>query len=319
MTEDHSLLQADNYFAIIPEWVLDADIDAVAVRVYGWLARRAGRAGEAKPGRKWMAQKIRKSTSTVDRAVRDLETIGAVCRRRERHPDGDFDYTVYTVHTSPCHGCPTGDSVPLPFETPSSPVTRGTRMDDGTGTRMGDEGVHAPVRAYREPREKESNTPGGEGGVITSDDDNPTPPPQPGSNGERSRRDGVWDALVERFYPSGVTAAPTRKRVGKVSRTLVAAGATAVEIHRRAEAWDKLWARTGSARPTLTLEALEKWWDELGATADTDPATRPPCPTCAGRGSVVVLDDGRRVATDHDDAWQSDITVRCTCVTGAVA
>lgn len=147
------------------------------------------------------------------------------------------------------------------------------------------------------------------------------PPVEPPMNPHpsRSNRDEVWDALVERFYPSGVTARTTEKRVGRVVTTLAAAGATGPEIHRRADAWASLWARAGNARPTLTLEALEKWWDELGTTADTDPATKPPCATCDGRGIVVVLDDGRRVATTHDDAWQSDRTVRCECATGAVA
>lgn len=171
-----------------------------------------------------------------------------------------------------------------------------------------------PATTRHQDRQPVANKTGN--GLPVSKEHPIEPPKNP--HPSRSNRDEVWDALVERFYPSGVTARTTEKRIGKVSRTLVAASATGPEIHRRADAWDKLWARAGNARPTLTLEALEKWWDELGTTADTDPASRPPCPTCAGRGIVVVLDDGRRLPTDHDDAWQSDRTVRCTCM-GAVA
>ena len=43
--ESQDKIIADNFFAIIPEWVLYADISPQAVRLYGVLRRYADRDG----------------------------------------------------------------------------------------------------------------------------------------------------------------------------------------------------------------------------------------------------------------------------------
>lgn len=78
MTADvHS---ADGYFAIIPETILDTDVSAQAIRLYAVLRRYADqRTGHAHPSRKTLATRMRvRDVKTVDRAVADLERIGAV-------------------------------------------------------------------------------------------------------------------------------------------------------------------------------------------------------------------------------------------------
>jgi hypothetical protein len=70
----------EGYYAVIPEWVLDADITAQAVRLYAVLRRYADKQTlESHPSRKKLAERLRvKDEKTVDRAVSDLEKIGAV-------------------------------------------------------------------------------------------------------------------------------------------------------------------------------------------------------------------------------------------------
>lgn len=68
-----------NKFSQIPEWVIDADISDTAFRLYAVLLRYADtKTGKAYPGRAKLAERIRKGTSAVDRALKDLTRIGAV-------------------------------------------------------------------------------------------------------------------------------------------------------------------------------------------------------------------------------------------------
>lgn len=67
-------------FAMMPEWVLDSDISAQAVRLFGVLHRYADEATKlAHPGRRILAARLKvKDLKVVDRAVADLVRIGAV-------------------------------------------------------------------------------------------------------------------------------------------------------------------------------------------------------------------------------------------------
>jgi len=71
-------VSADQHFAVIPEWVLYADISAHAVRLYGVLRRYADREGKAHPSRATLAERIHVSVPTVKRAMAELVEIGAV-------------------------------------------------------------------------------------------------------------------------------------------------------------------------------------------------------------------------------------------------
>ena len=70
---------ADQYFAIIPESVLYADISSHAVRVYGVLRRHADKDdGTCHPGRTRIAELAKIGPRSVDRAIDELRAIGAV-------------------------------------------------------------------------------------------------------------------------------------------------------------------------------------------------------------------------------------------------
>ena len=102
MGESPEKLNADNFFAIIPEWVLYADISPQAVRLYGVLRRYADRDGSCFPSRKRLASDLRmESTKPVDRALKELITIGAITSEHRFTEQGDLQSNLYTVLSMP--------------------------------------------------------------------------------------------------------------------------------------------------------------------------------------------------------------------------
>ena len=67
----------------------------------------------------------------------------------------------------------------------------------------------------------------------------------------------IWDWIVDRFYPSGISPSD-RTKIGKVVRDLRAKGATPDEMERRSKIYRKVWPAM-----TLTAHALEKHWDTV--------------------------------------------------------
>lgn len=115
-------IRAEDYFAIIPEWILHADVSSNAVRLYGILHRYANSRGHAWPSRKTIAQAMRCSTATVDRAREELQEIGAVTVVQRTTDAGDPTSNLYILHTRP-----------------SSQVQQGLLTDEETGLLTRDE------------------------------------------------------------------------------------------------------------------------------------------------------------------------------------
>lgn len=100
MTAD---IHADGPFALIPEWVLDAEISAQAVRLYGVLRRYAdNRTLLAHPSRRTLADRLHVAdVKTVDRALAELVRVGAVTVTQRTRPGGsDLDSNGYRLHSS---------------------------------------------------------------------------------------------------------------------------------------------------------------------------------------------------------------------------
>jgi hypothetical protein len=103
--ESQDKLIADNFFAIIPEWVLYADISPQAVRLYGVLRRYADRDGSCFPSRKRLASDLRmESTKPVDKALKELVSIGAITMEHRHTEQGDLQSNLYTVLSMPMGG-----------------------------------------------------------------------------------------------------------------------------------------------------------------------------------------------------------------------
>lgn len=91
-------VQADAYFAIIPEWVLDAAISPTAVRCFAVLQRYANNDNQCWPGRTLLAKRMRCSPDTVDRAIKELITIKAVTVTARYQPNGHQTSNLYVIH-----------------------------------------------------------------------------------------------------------------------------------------------------------------------------------------------------------------------------
>ena len=90
--EEADRLQVEQRFAMVPEWLLDADVPDGAVRLYALLTRYGNSSGARFPSRALLARRLRRSVDSVDRAMRELETAGAVVvhppqGRREEPPE----------------------------------------------------------------------------------------------------------------------------------------------------------------------------------------------------------------------------------------
>jgi hypothetical protein len=86
-----SELAVEQRFAIVPEWMLDADVSDTAFRLYAVLARYGNTSGVRMPGRALLARRLRKSVDTVDRAIRELSAAGVL--DVERRQDGNRHLT----------------------------------------------------------------------------------------------------------------------------------------------------------------------------------------------------------------------------------
>ncbi len=61
---DAALLEVAERFAIVPEWLLDADVSDTAIRLYAVLLRYGQSSGARMPGRATLARRLHKSPWT---------------------------------------------------------------------------------------------------------------------------------------------------------------------------------------------------------------------------------------------------------------
>ena len=97
-----------------------ADVSANAVRLYAVLNRYANSQGRAWPSRRTLAEALRISPSTIDRAKDELVDIKALTVETRTTPAGDYTSNLYTLATS-------------------SPMAKGISTRDDRGVVTGDE------------------------------------------------------------------------------------------------------------------------------------------------------------------------------------
>jgi hypothetical protein len=98
--EEGSLV-LEQRFAIVPEWVIDAEISDCAYRLYSILLRYGQSSGQRMPGRATLAARLHKSSKdTVDRALKELVRAGAVVVEH-RCRDGRHLTNRYHVMSTP--------------------------------------------------------------------------------------------------------------------------------------------------------------------------------------------------------------------------
>ena len=87
-------IRLETKFALIPDWVIDLDVSSTAFKLYAALARYAdNHTHRAFPSRETLAERLKCSVKTVERAVQELETAGAI-RKESR---GRYQSNVYTL------------------------------------------------------------------------------------------------------------------------------------------------------------------------------------------------------------------------------
>jgi len=157
--EEGSLV-LEQRFAIVPEWIIDAEISDCAYRLYSVLLRYGQSSGQRMPGRGTLATRLHKaSKDTVDRALKELASIGAVVVEH-RYRDGRHLTNRYHVMSSPPNGrrgSPSGSGR-------NSAATGGSRMRAATARRNSAATVAASVRPDPE---------------VSTEEPPPPPAPQP--------------------------------------------------------------------------------------------------------------------------------------------
>ena len=154
--EDEGTLVLEQRFAIVPEWIIDAELSDCAFRLFAVLLRYGQTSGQRMPGRALLARRLHKtSTDTVDRALKELVAVGAVVVERRRSGRQNLTNRYHVRTTQPGASAPGRRDAATPPGRRSA-ATPGGRADAATPGRTDAARVAAPVRPNPEvPTEKE--------------------------------------------------------------------------------------------------------------------------------------------------------------------
>lgn len=213
-------MKADEYFAVVPESVLDG-VGSKAVHLYAILRRYTDKGGEAFPRRRTLATRMGCSPDTVDRATRQLIAAGFLTVEARYRDDGGRTSNLYTLRSTPIR----------------------TRAEGGS--RVDAEGHAAPVRhEEREPVNESQIELAACGETVQSGDGScPVPVPcwyhDPFDPAVLDGRDLVWEALT---LACGVPATRSeRGRWNRAAKDLRDAGFTGPDVLRLAVAYRRRW------------------------------------------------------------------------------
>lgn len=273
--EDGASLDVEDRFAIVPEWLLDANISDGAVRLYAVLLRFGQSSGARMPSRSTLAKRLRKkSTDTVDRAMRELVELGAVVVQN-RFDGGQRLTNRYLVRTSrPGRGDGDPGGSRKNAATPKSaatPTAAATGADAVTGANAARSGRMDAARVAANLRHNpefltQSSTP---------------PPPVVASQAPAASDETVsWEEAADQLKAEceigdwgGFVADCQRLRravgqpVGRWSGHCLLA---ALQLAVRGRGWPasraatalKVVAADGATRSPMRLAEAGPWWDE---------------------------------------------------------
>jgi hypothetical protein len=266
-SDDSPELLVEDRFAIVPEWLLDAEISDAAVRLYAVLLRYGQTSGARMPSRSTLARRLhKKSTDTIDRALKVLVGIGAVVIEH-RYDGGQRLTNAYHIRTS------------RPGRTePPTPTDGGSRRSAATrkkairGGRTDAAGVAA--HSGHDPEHLTQST-------TTSSGEAPRRRPFPAvSEEEVAGACGIDD------WPGFVTQVQqTRRDLGaSVTRWAGPCLAAALQLATRERGWPATHAAAAlrrvaadpETRSPMRVAEAGPWWDEPTTTHEaTDAASEP--------------------------------------------
>ncbi len=136
--DEGSLLVEDQRFAIVPEWVIDAQIPDGAFRLYALLLRYGNGSGHRMPARATLARRMNRSVDAVDRAMRQLVDARLVL---VEHRKAGKQYLSNRYHLRTSSPFPAADSQPsrggrISAATPTEPGKHSTKTDVAGGGRI---------------------------------------------------------------------------------------------------------------------------------------------------------------------------------------
>jgi hypothetical protein len=290
--QDTPVLDVEDRFSIVPEWVLDAAISDAAVRLYAVLLRFGQTSGARMPARSTLARRMhKKSTDTIDRAMRELVECGAVVVQH-RYDGGQRLTNKYLVRTSrPRDDKSRGSGGSGGGRTnAATPTAAASRMSEGEGGRSVAARVAAPVRHNPEFFTESSNPPPPTPSDAASADDEV--PRSWAEEADRLIADcgiGDWDGFVTQCQA-------LRRHLGQpIGRWSHPCLLAAIQLAVRNRNWPAAQAKTAlltvaadpATRSPMRLAEAGPWWDE---------------PTVATTASEVTVADLAAMEADLADA-----------------
>ena len=229
-------ITADLKFSIIPEWLLDSGCSDKALRLYAVLSRYADNDDlTAYPGRSTLAKRMGCHRATVDRAVEELQELGAITKRK-RVKDGKYQSSIYTIRrASPRR---TGAATPV------APMQPPRRTHAATPVAPVQPPPSHPCDIELEPKELEPKE------LLAA---------APRKNPKQKEPDLLFEAIA-RACTIDITqlTGSSRGQLNKATKELRDIGATSEQVGDKARAY-----RHQYEHATLTPLALVKHWPSL--------------------------------------------------------
>lgn len=308
-------LTIDSPFAAVPEWVIDAQISDTALRLYCVLLRYGNTTGHRMPSRATLAARLhKKSTDTIDRALRELEALGALAVEHRATGTGRALTNRYHLLTSRPgidgtdidrrSGRGRKEAAPPRVAEPPRPATTPTpdevddRTDAAPTSRTGAARVAAPIVQDRQPSTQTSRHPSPSSTTEPEVDRAENPRPDD-ADARLLDACGIGDLrdLIRQLHDH-------RRRLARPitpwSRRRVLAALDAAVIHHGWPSTDAVRALLAIACDRTTtspmrLTAPGPWWNELPAPAARDDRsasvpclTSKPDPAIAERGIALA-------------------------------
>ena len=124
---DAGSLLVEDELALVPDWVIGAELSDAAFRVYSLRQRFGNGSGCRMPSRRLMAERMRRSVDSIDRAMRELEAQRIVRVEHRRRGRENL--------TSRYHPRTKDPSTPQPRGSNSGRRSAATPIEAGSGNR----------------------------------------------------------------------------------------------------------------------------------------------------------------------------------------
>jgi len=311
-------LVIDSPFAAVPEWVIDAQISDTALRLYCVLLRYGNTTGHRMPSRATLAARLhKKSTDTIDRALRELEHFGALAVEHRAtgtgraltnryhllttRPGGNPAESAVRRRSSPTAAAPGEDRDASPPAATRSPGDSDGRTHAAPTGRTGAPRVAAPIGQDRKPLTQTPPHP-----TPSATSLRPTPVDVDPADGRPT--DGDSDAEADLLAACGITDLRAligqlhdhRRRLARPitpwSRRKVLAALDAAVTHHGWPPTDAATALLAIAADRTTtspmrLTAPGPWWNVTSTPTAVAEPMRPqprPEPVVVTRGAELV-------------------------------